>query len=63
MNILNRPINFISEVKQELAKVAWSSRQELIGATFVVITITALTTVFIGIIDLSLSKILSILFK
>jgi len=63
VNILNRPINFISEVKQELAKVAWSSRQELIGATFVVITITALTTVFIGIIDLSLSKILSILFK
>lgn len=63
MNILKRPVNFISEVKQELSKVAWSSRQELIGATFVVITITALTTVFIGIIDLSLSKVLSMLFK
>jgi len=63
VNILKRPVNFISEVKQELSKVAWSSRQELIGATFVVITITALTTVFIGIIDLSLSKVLSMLFK
>jgi preprotein translocase subunit SecE len=63
VNIFRKPINFISEVKQELAKVAWSSRQELIGATFVVIAITTLTTVFIGIIDLSLSKILSILFK
>ncbi|MDD2751965.1 MAG: preprotein translocase subunit SecE [Candidatus Omnitrophica bacterium] len=54
---------FLAEVKQELEKVSWSTREELIGSTGVVITITAITAVFIGIIDLFLSKILSIMFK
>lgn len=63
MNIFSRPINFINDVKQELNKVAWSSRQELVGSTFVVIAITAITTVFVGIIDLLLSKILSLVFR
>ena len=55
--------NFISEVKSELTKVSWSTRQELMGATVVVIAITSITAVFIGIIDLSLSKILSLMFR
>ncbi|MDD4900083.1 MAG: preprotein translocase subunit SecE [Candidatus Omnitrophica bacterium] len=54
---------FLTEVKQELEKVSWSTREELIGSTVVVITITAITAVFIGIIDLFLSKILSVMFK
>jgi preprotein translocase subunit SecE len=54
---------FIGEVKQELGKVSWSSRQELIGATGVVIAITAILAVFIGIIDLALSKVLSMIFS
>jgi preprotein translocase subunit SecE len=63
MNIFAKGINFLKEVKQELGKVAWSSRQELIGATIVVIIITLILGVFIGVIDLSLSKMLSLLFK
>ncbi len=54
---------FLIQVKQELTKVSWSTREELIGSTVVVITITAITAVFIGIIDLFLSKILSVIFK
>ena len=54
---------FLLEVKSELAKVSWSTRQELMGATVVVIVITSLMAVFIGIIDLFLSKILSLMFK
>jgi preprotein translocase subunit SecE len=54
---------FLLEVKLELAKVSWSTRQELMGATVVVIVITSLMAVFIGIIDLFLSKILSLVFK
>jgi len=54
---------FLTEVKQELEKVSWSTREELIGSTVVVITITAITAVFIGIIDLFLSKILSVMFR
>jgi preprotein translocase subunit SecE len=63
MSILNKPVKFLSEVKQELLKVSWSSRQEVIGSTIVVIVITSIMTVFIGAIDLLLSKGLSIVFK
>lgn len=55
--------NFILEVKTELTKVSWSTRQELMGSTFVVIIITSIMAVFIGTVDLFLSKILSLVFK
>lgn len=54
---------FLLEVRTELTKVSWSTRQELMGATFVVITITSIMALFIGVIDLFLSKILSLMFK
>ncbi|MDD4953336.1 MAG: preprotein translocase subunit SecE [Candidatus Omnitrophica bacterium] len=54
---------FIIEVKQELGKVAWSTRKELMGSTAVVIVSTLIVAVFIGAVDLALSKILSLLFK
>jgi preprotein translocase subunit SecE len=54
---------FLLEVKSELTKVSWSTRQELIGSTIVIIVITAITAIFIGIIDLVLSKILSLIFR
>lgn len=63
MDILKKPINFLNEVKAELNKVSWSTRQELMGSTLVVIAITFIMAVFIGIIDLLLSKGLSLLFK
>ncbi|MCM8795742.1 MAG: preprotein translocase subunit SecE [Candidatus Omnitrophica bacterium] len=62
MNIFKKIIQFLREVKQELGKVSWSTREELIGSTFVIIVITSLMAIFIGLIDLVLSKILSILF-
>lgn len=54
---------FILEVKAELGKVSWSSRHELMGATVVVIGITFITGMFIGMVDLALSKILSLVFR
>jgi len=63
MGIIAKPINFIKEVRAELGKVAWSTKQELVSSTVVVIVTTAIIAVFIGIIDLLLSKFLSVLFK
>jgi preprotein translocase subunit SecE len=60
---INKPINFLKEAKAELSKVAWSTREELIGATTVVIVITLILGVFIGIIDAALSKGLSLILK
>ncbi|MFA5411607.1 MAG: preprotein translocase subunit SecE [Candidatus Omnitrophota bacterium] len=63
MSIFAKPINFLQEVRQELGKVSWSSRQELIGSTLVVIVVTVIMALFIGIIDLLLSKALSLVFR
>jgi preprotein translocase subunit SecE len=54
---------FLLEVKTELGKVSWSTRQELAGSTVVVITFTIFAAICIGIIDLLLSKILSVMFR
>ena len=63
MNIASRSINFLREVKAELGKVSWSTREELMGSTAVVIVLTSIIAVFIFIIDSALAKILSMVFK
>jgi len=63
MNAHHKAINFLKEVKAELGKVSWSTRQELIGATAVVITVTLIMAVFIGIIDILLTRILRLVFR
>lgn len=63
MKLIEKPVNFIKEVKTELGKVAWSTRQELMSSTMVVISVTAIMALFIGLIDIILSKFLSVVFK
>lgn len=60
---VRKPVKFLSEVRQELHKVNWSTRQEVFSSTIVVITSTFLVAVFIGIVDLVFSKILSVVFR
>ena len=55
--------NFLGEVKMELTKVSWPTRQELIAATWVIIVVTALLAIYIGIIDLALSKFLNMMIR
>jgi preprotein translocase subunit SecE len=63
MSILAKPKNFINEVRSELSKVSWSTRKELLASTVLVITVTGILTIFIGIVDLVLSRFLSVVFK
>jgi preprotein translocase subunit SecE len=63
MNIIAKPVNFLKEVRTELSKVSWSTRKELMASTVLVITVTGLMTIFIGIVDLGLSRFLSVVFK
>ena len=63
MNVFYKPINFLREVKLELSKVSWSTREELIGATAIVILVTSLLAIYIGSIDALLSKALSLVFR
>ena len=59
MIFLKKVTNFFGEVKAELEKVAWSNRQELKAATAVVIVMTALMAVYIGVVDVGLSRVLA----
>ena len=54
---------FIGEVVVELKKVSWSTRQELIDATWIVIISTAALMMYIGAIDFALSKFLGIIIR
>jgi preprotein translocase subunit SecE len=63
MNIFSRIKKFITEIKVEMQKVSWSDRNELIGSTGVVIVSTALLAIFIGIVDIILSRFVSLLIK
>ncbi len=47
--------NFGAEVRAEMGKVTWSTREELIGSTAVVLAMMFFLSVFIGFADLILS--------
>lgn len=53
---------YLSETKTELKKVTWPSRQDLIDSTKVVIVATLIVTVFIGLVDQVLSRIVKLVF-
>ncbi len=63
MNIIAKPVNFLKEVRAELGKVAWSTREELMASTIVVIVVTIIMGFFIGVLDIGLSKILTLFFR
>ncbi len=63
MNIIAKPVNFFREVRAELSKVSWSTKKELIASTILVLTVTVIMAIFIGIVDLGLSRFLSAIFK
>ena len=63
MNFFKRFVNFLKEAKTELSKVSWSTRQEVIGASGVVIIITILMALFIGSVDVVLTRFLAIVMK
>ena len=42
---------FLKEVKTEMKKVTWPSKNELIGSTIVTVVVTVIVSVFIGVVD------------
>ena len=54
---------FIQETRQELKKVSWPSREELLGSTGVVIAMTFALAAFVGAIDFVLSILMRFLIR
>ncbi len=57
MEFLRRTQEFIREVVAEFRKVTWPSRQELINSTVVVITVTVVVSLFLGLVDVVLARV------
>jgi preprotein translocase subunit SecE len=47
---------FINEVREELKKVIWPSKDSTVGTTVVVIAICLICAVYLGVVDYGLSK-------
>ncbi len=54
--ILGRSINYFKESWQELSKVVWPTRKQVIEITIAVLIISAVVSVFLGFFDFILSK-------
>lgn len=59
----NKAISFVNEVKAELKKVSWSTRDELISSTIVVLITVAMLSLFVGICDLVFSRVINLLIR
>jgi len=57
------PVIFLKEVGDELKKVVWPTRDEVIRLTAVVIIVSLIVGVYLGVIDLILTKILALVVK
>lgn len=48
------PVQFIQQVRAEVAKVVWPSRREVVLTTIMVFIMAALTSTFFSIVDLGI---------
>ena len=53
---------FIKEVRMETRKVTFPSRRDTMVTTYVVIALVVIISVYLGIIDFALSKLLKVVF-
>jgi preprotein translocase subunit SecE len=54
---------YLREVSYELKKVVWPSRKETIGSTSVVVVIVLISALFLGIVDLVLSRLVRLIIE
>ena len=58
--MVERIKQFFREVKVETSKVVYPNREELTGSTVIVIITVMIVSVFLGIIDLGLTKLIGL---
>ena len=56
-------VRFLKEVRTELKKVNWPPKNEVIGSTIVVIVSVFILSFFLGIVDVSLQKLVTYVLK
>lgn len=61
--MIEKLTKYFNDTTQELKKVAWPSRDELIGSTIVVVVMSVLVSIFIGVVDQVLNGLVNLLVK
>ncbi|MDO4988826.1 MAG: preprotein translocase subunit SecE [Synergistes sp.] len=56
---MDKVLGYIRESKAELNKVAWPTKQQLWYSTVVVLVVTAISAIYLGLVDLLLTGIFS----
>ena len=56
-------IRFLKEVRTEVKKVNWPPKKEVIGSTIVVIVSVFILSFFLGIVDVTLQKLVTYVLK
>ena len=54
---------YLKDVRGELTKVSWPTREELRDSTVVVIVTVLLVAAFIGLVDQGLNQVVALIFK
>ncbi|MBF0303105.1 MAG: preprotein translocase subunit SecE [Desulfamplus sp.] len=60
LNFFQKGVQFLREVQAELKKVTWPNRKQTAGATVVVIILVFIIAAFLGLVDVTLSKLVQI---
>ncbi len=61
--MIEKLLNFLREVKVELGRVTYPSKQEIIGSTIMVFVFSIALTIFIGVVDLLISRIVIVFLR
>ena len=61
--MVTKAIQLLSEVKSEVKKVTWPTKKEAMGGTAVVLVVVFIMALFLGLVDLLLSKIIGVIFS
>jgi|TARA_B110000914_G_C15473200_1_gene451724 preprotein translocase subunit SecE len=61
--MVTKAIQFLSEVKSEVKKVTWPTKKEAMGGTAVVLVVVFIMALFLGLVDMVLSKIIGVIFS
>lgn len=56
--LVDKCVQFLREVRVELKKVTWPSRKQTIGSTAVVLLMVIMISIFLGVVDFSLSNLI-----
>lgn len=59
---LNSIVQFLQGVRAELSKVEWPKFHEFVGSTIVVLVLVLFFAVYLGVIDLGLSRLAKYIF-